>query len=75
MTGPENLVAAYNRLGITHVLYEPALLNRLSADREPVGPLLQAALEEGYLSEVVVPAAHRGYRLLEVTEKGRQVDY
>jgi len=75
MTGPEDLLAAYNRLGITYVLYQPALLNRLSADREPVGPLLQAALEEGYLSEVVVPAAHRGYHLLEVTEEGRQVDY
>ncbi len=75
MTGPDDLLAAYNRQGITYVLYQPALLNRLSADREPVGPLLQAALEEGYLSEVVVPAAHRGYRLLEVTEEGRQVDY
>ncbi len=75
MTGPEELLAAYNRLGITYVLYQPKLLNRLSAEREPVGPLLQAALEEGYLSEVVVPAAYRGYRLLEVTKEGRQVDY
>ncbi len=75
MTGPQELMAAYNRLGITYVLYQPALLNRLSADREPVEPLLHAALEEGYLSEVVVPAAHRGYHLLEVTEEGRQVDY
>ncbi len=73
MTGPENLLAAYNRLGITYVLYQPKLLNRLSTDREPVGPLLQAALEEGYLSEVVVPVAHRGYHLLQVTEWGRQV--
>jgi len=75
MTGPEDLLAAYNRLGITYVLYQPKLLNRLSADREPIGPLLQAALEEGYLSEVVVPAAHRGSHLLEVTEEGREVDY
>jgi len=75
MTGPEDLLAAYNRLGITHILYCPALLNRLSADREPVGPLLQAALEEGYLSEVVVTGVHRGHHLLEVTEEGRQVDY
>ena len=73
MTGPEDLLAAYNRLGITYVLYQPALLNLLSADREPVGPLLQAALEEGYLREVVVPAARRGYRLLEVTKLSRQV--
>ncbi len=75
MTGSEDLLAAYNRLGITYVLYQPRLLNRLSADREPVGPLLQAALEEGYLSKVVVPAAQRGYHLLEVTEEGGQVDY
>jgi len=73
MTRPEDLLAVYNRLGITYVLYQPALLNRLSAEREPVRPLLQAALEEGYLSEVVVPAAHRGYHLLRVTKRGRQI--
>ncbi len=55
ITGAQDLLAAYNRLGITYVLYQPKLLNRLSADREPVGPLLQAALEEEYLSEVTVP--------------------
>ena len=75
MTEPEDLLAAYNRLGITYVLYQPRLLNRLSADREPVGPLLQAALEEGYLSEVVISATRRGYHLLAVTEEGQQVDY
>ncbi len=73
ITGAQDLLAAYNRLGITYVLYQPKLLNRLSADREPVGPLLQAALEEEYLSEVTVPEAHRGYYLLRVTELGRQV--
>jgi len=75
MTGPEDLLAAYNRLGITYVLYQPALLNRLSANCEPVGPLLQAAMEEGYLNEVAIPAAYRGYHLLAVTAAGTQVHY
>jgi len=73
MTGPEDLLAAYNRLGITYVLYQPALLNRLSSAGHPVGAMLGQAREEGYLSDVVVPTAHRGYHLLQLTKLGRQV--
>jgi len=73
MTGPAELLAAYDHLGITHILYRPDLLNRLSADREPVGPLLQAALEEGYVERVVGRFPPGPYQLLRVTERGRQV--
>ena len=72
MREPANLLAAYNRLGITHVLYIPALLNRLSADREPVGPLLAGALAEGYLKYLVAPSFGQPYHLLQVTAAGRQ---
>ena len=71
MKGPGDLLAAYNRLSITHIIYCPALLNRLSADREPVAPLLKTALEEGYLEPVLGPFAPGHYQLLRVTERGR----
>ncbi len=73
MTGPEDLLAAYSRLGISYVLYQPVLLNRLSSAGQPVSTLLAQAQKEGYLSEVVVPAAHRGYHLLQVTKLGMQI--
>ncbi len=73
MEEPADLLGAYNRLGITHVLYHPALLNRLSADREPVGPLLAGALAEGYLKYLVAPSFRQPYRLLQVTDAGRQI--
>ncbi len=71
MKGPGDLLAAYNRLSITHIIYCPALLNRLSADRAPVAPLLKPALEEGYLEPVLGPFAPGHYQLLRVTERGR----
>ncbi len=73
MKGPADLLAAYNRLGITHILYRPDLLNRLSADKEPVAPLLWAALEEGYLEPLLSPFAPGPYQLFEITGRGRQI--
>jgi len=73
MTGPEDLLAAYNRLGITYVLYQPKLLNRLSAGREPVGPLLKAACVEGYLEELYVAPGIGYYHLFRITDQGREV--
>ncbi len=73
MEGPADLVAAYNRLGITHVLYQPDLVNRLFAGREPVWPLLTAAIGEGYLECLWAPSCGQPYWLFQVTEAGRQV--
>ena len=73
MKGPADLMAAYNRLGITHVLYQPGWVNRLFAEREPVWPLLMAAIGEGYLECLVAPSRGQPYCLFQVTEAGRQI--
>lgn len=68
MTGPADLIAAYRRLGITHVLVHTSLFPDMFTSDDRLARLLGDALNQGSLKIIWdAPGRKRGYLLMEVT--------